>query len=77
MISIGTYADIPAQEHVFAYQHYDRCEGLAVLLNLSHEVQTMRLPGPPSQGKILPFVQVKGQPGKPSIVQTAKRLLSH
>jgi hypothetical protein len=40
---IGTYADIPAQEHVFAYERYDRCEGLAVLLNVSHEVQTTRV----------------------------------
>jgi alpha-glucosidase len=52
-LSIGTYAAIPAPEHVLGYQRHYGGERLGILLNLSQEAQTVRLPAARARGKLL------------------------
>jgi alpha-glucosidase len=52
-LSIGSYASVPAQDHVFAYERRYGDERLIVLLNLGHEAETVALPNDAGEGEML------------------------
>ena len=52
-LSIGSFAAVPAQDHVFAYERRYNDERLIVLLNLGHEPETVALPKDAGSGEML------------------------
>jgi alpha-glucosidase len=52
-LSIGSYASIHVQEHIFGYERRYSNERLTILLNLGHQSERVPLPDDAGGGQIL------------------------
>ena len=68
-LSIGSYARVPTQEHVFGYERRYGDERLIILLNLGHEPEEVTLPEDARSGEMLLSTHLDrdGEPTGPAV----------